>query len=173
HIEKADNDGCEHALCSEIGHEVFPVQLGEAVDVARTDCGVGLFLGFVVWLVDGAAAGEYELGTPGRVHQQVDGAIDVGAHRQREVLLTLGNVMDSGQVDDRVGSKLGHHHAYGSSICSVRLRELVFALLSGSEPQGTAAQVVDNHDTVCIVQVPDDLAPDKTVAAGDENSLGH
>ena len=35
HIEKTNDDAGEHALRAQIGHEVFPVQLGEAVDVAR------------------------------------------------------------------------------------------------------------------------------------------
>src|SRR5215471_9928978 len=139
HIEQANNDSGEHALCSEIGNEMFAVQLGKAIDVLRAYRSVCLFVGLVVWLVDGAAAGEHETGTWRRIQQQIDSAVDVGAHCQCRVLLTLRNVMDGSQMDNRVWSKVRHHGTHGRDICKVSLRKLTLSPLIRPESQWAVA----------------------------------
>jgi hypothetical protein len=119
--------------------------------------------------VDSARRRQDKAARRGASHQQVDCALNVDGHRFVGQALALGNEVNRGEVDDRIGIKPGNRGLGCGAVAQIgHARRHARELVRRKAP-GSVAQIVEReHIVASLDQLAHGLQADEPIGACDD-----
>ncbi len=148
-IEQPHDRGCKSAFARKVAGVVLSVELGKPVQIPWCcDNGVVLAMRLKRGLVNRSATHEKEPAVLRTTRQQVDGSIYVRRECACRILLTLGDVVNRGKMEDRIWAKPSNFRFDGFCVQQVDFYELHASKIWRLDPLTPKAKRIENQDVV-------------------------